>query len=96
MTGRILKMLNHHYRIGIALIKTKLRTKLSSSNQQQPTAIRRQKNRNRRKNQKEEMKNSPHSNWSLHNHPPREVPEHNTGTADSKRARPAAEQQPAG
>jgi hypothetical protein len=40
----------------IALIKTKLRTKLSSSNQQQPTAIRRQKNRNRRKNQKEEMK----------------------------------------
>jgi hypothetical protein len=57
----------------IALIKTKLRTKLSSSNQQQPTAIRRQKNRNRRKNQKEEMKNSPHSNWSLHNHPPREV-----------------------
>jgi hypothetical protein len=57
----------------IALIKTKPRTKLSSSNQQQPTAIRRQKNRNRRKNQKEEMKNSPHSNWSLHNHPPREV-----------------------
>ncbi len=34
MTGRILKMLNHHYRIEIALIKTKLRTKLSSNNQQ--------------------------------------------------------------
>jgi hypothetical protein len=29
----------------------------SSNNQQQPTAIRRQKNRNRRKSQKEEMKN---------------------------------------
>jgi hypothetical protein len=28
----------------IALMKTKLRTKLSSSNQQQPTAIRRQRN----------------------------------------------------
>jgi hypothetical protein len=61
----------------IALIKTKLRTKLSSSNQQQPTAIRRQRNRNRRKSQKVEMKNkvrnSPHNNWSLHNHPPREI-----------------------
>ncbi len=66
-------MLNHQYRMEIAIIKTKLRTKLSSSNQQQPTAIRRQKNRNRRKNQKEKMKNSPHSNWSLHNQPPREV-----------------------
>jgi hypothetical protein len=65
-------MLNHHYRIEIALIKTKLRTKLSSCNQQQPTAIRRQ-NRNRRKNQKEEIKNSPHNKWSLHNHPPREI-----------------------
>jgi hypothetical protein len=71
------RMLNHHYRMRIALIKTKLRTKLSSSNQQQPTAIRRQRNRNRRKSQKEEMKNknrnSPHNNWSLHNHPPREI-----------------------
>ena len=70
-------MLNHHYRMEIALIKTKLRTKLSSSNQQQPTAIRRQRNRNRGKSQKGEMKNknrnSPHNNWSLHNHPPREI-----------------------
>jgi hypothetical protein len=41
----------------IALMKTKPRTKPLSSNQQQPTAIRRQRNQNRRKSQKEEMKN---------------------------------------
>jgi hypothetical protein len=40
----------------IALIKTKLRTTLSSRNQQQPTAIKRQRNQNRRKSQKEEIK----------------------------------------
>jgi hypothetical protein len=71
------RTLNHHYKNGIALIKTELKTKLSSSNQQQPTAIRRQRNQNRRKSQEEEMKtknrNSPHNNWSLHNHPPREI-----------------------
>jgi hypothetical protein len=42
----------------IALIKTKLRTKLSSNNQQQPTTIRRQRNRNRRQSQEEKMKNN--------------------------------------
>ncbi len=47
-------MLNHHYtcRMEIALIKTKLGTKPSSNNQQQPTAIKIQINQNRRKNQK--------------------------------------------
>ena len=71
------RMLNHHYRMKMALIKTKLRTKPSSSNQRQPTVIRIERNRIRRKSQKKEMRkknrNSPHSNWSLHNRPPREI-----------------------
>jgi hypothetical protein len=71
------RMLNHHYRMKMALIKTKLRNKPSSSNQQQPTVIRIQGNRIRRKSQKKEMRNknrnSPHSNWSLHNRPPRKI-----------------------
>ncbi len=51
--------------------------KPSSSTQQQPTAITKKRNQNRRKQPKERMKNknrnSPHNNWSLHNHPPREI-----------------------
>ena len=70
-------MLNRHYRMKMALIKTKLRTKPSSSSQQQPTVIRIQRNRTRRKSQKKDMRNknrnSPHSKRSLHNRPPREI-----------------------
>ena len=44
--------LYHLYLMEIALIKTKLRTKPSSNNQQQPTAIRIQRNRNRRKSKR--------------------------------------------
>ncbi len=50
------RTLNHHDKMEIALTETKLRTKLSSSNQQQPTAIRKQRKRNHRKSQEEEMK----------------------------------------
>jgi hypothetical protein len=61
----------------IALISTKLKTKPSSSIQQQPTAIRNGETKTAEKSQQEEMKNknknSPHNNWSLHNHPPREI-----------------------
>jgi hypothetical protein len=67
---------NHLYLMKMALIKTKPRTKPSPSIQQQPTAIRRQRNQNRRKakrRNKNKKRNSPHNNWSLHNHPPREV-----------------------
>jgi hypothetical protein len=34
------RMLNHHHKMKMALIKTNLKTKLSTSNQQQPTARR--------------------------------------------------------
>jgi hypothetical protein len=55
----------------IALIKTSLKSKLSTSNQQQPTARTRQRNRNC--NKKNIFRTSPHTNWSLHNSPPREI-----------------------
>jgi hypothetical protein len=42
-------MPNHHHMMKMALIKTNLRTKLSTSNQQQPTARRGQRNRNQKK-----------------------------------------------
>jgi len=63
---------NHLYLMKMALIKTKLKTKPSPSIQQQPTATRMQKNRDRSQD-KGLKRNSPHNNWSLHNHPPREV-----------------------
>jgi hypothetical protein len=56
----------------MALIKTNLQTKLSSSNQQQPTLRRGQRNRNRNK-KNIFKKTSPHTNWSLHNSPPRKI-----------------------
>jgi hypothetical protein len=64
---------NHLYLMKIALIKTKPKTKLSSSNQQQPTARRKQRNRKPQKEFKKKNRDSPHNNWSLHNHPPREI-----------------------
>jgi hypothetical protein len=57
----------------MALIKTNLQTKLSSSNQQQPTLRRGQRNRNRNKENIFRKKTSPHTNWSLHNSPPRKI-----------------------
>jgi len=38
------RMLNHHHTMKMALIKTNLKTKLSTGNQQQPTARRGQRN----------------------------------------------------
>ncbi len=80
----------------IALTKTEL----SPNIQQQPTATRLQKKprpqkepvkRNRKKTQELTSQSVESAQPSA-----RRNPEHNTGTADSKRARLAAEQQPAG
>jgi hypothetical protein len=46
------RTLNHHHTMKMALIKTNLRTKLSTSNQQQPTTKRGQRNGNRKKRSK--------------------------------------------
>jgi hypothetical protein len=61
----------------IALISTKLKTKTIIKYSTTANSNKKQRNRNRRKSQQEEIKiknrNSPHNNWSLHNHPPREI-----------------------
>jgi hypothetical protein len=62
-----------------------------------PTARKKRKNQNHRKNQERELKQELTSQ-SVESAQPsaQRSPEHNTGNADSKRARLAAEQQPAG
>ncbi len=69
------RTLNHHQRMEIALIKK--RTKLSTSNPQQPINSKNTEKPKPQKNQYREAgskkKNSPHSNWSLHNDPPRKL-----------------------
>jgi hypothetical protein len=71
------KTLNHRRKMKIAINKKSSRTKLSTSNPQQPINSKNTEKPKPQKNQYREAgskkENSPHSNWSLHNNPPREL-----------------------
>jgi hypothetical protein len=61
----------------IALIKTKLSTEPLSSNQQQANSKKKTEEQKPQKKSKERIKNQnrnlPHTNWSLHNRPTRKI-----------------------
>jgi hypothetical protein len=69
------KTLNRRRKMKIAINKKSSRTKLSTSNPQQPINSKNTEKPKPQKNQYREAgskkENSPHSNWSLHNNPPR-------------------------
>jgi hypothetical protein len=77
MVNKNFRTLNHHYKDGNSTYQDKAQNQtISSSNQQQLTAIRRQKKpktAERDSNKEIRIKNSPHNEWSLHNHLPREI-----------------------